>query len=134
MTADQAQRLRRVLNGGLDGPRKVKVLKTPRKWTSTGWQVNPKYSNGLRLLTLIGVGAGSAWAMFDFAGQEEQSDEVVRQAKLIRQESDPLVRKADTIIWLLGPVKTYLSNFIPEEESLNLAIGAMVYKTLVEIE
>lgn len=135
MTADQKNRLKSVLNGwGNPQTRDIKVMKTHLRWTeNAGWHPNPKYRNGLRILALFGA-ATAAWAMFDFSGQQEAWERVTQDAARIKQETQPEVKLADTILWIKGPVSDYLAYFIPSDDIRGVATTVVAYKILAEWE
>jgi hypothetical protein len=88
----QAERLKKVLNGGIDGgDRNIKIGMVERRWVkTTGWIDNPRYKNGIGLLKMLGLAVGvvqhaqTAHAMWAFQDNDPEFGEMLNEARKIR--------------------------------------------------
>jgi hypothetical protein len=129
----QRVRLRNVINGWKPGDRSIKSAMTPRRYTvALQWHANTRYVNGLKLFSIIGI-ATSVWAIFNHVDLEPQFQACVREAVRIQKTTDPVLKKSLAQAWLLGEVKTYISNFIPDDTILTLGLLPAVYVAIDEI-
>jgi Ca2+-binding RTX toxin-like protein len=138
MTADQRDRLKKVLNGGTIGTRQIKVAMAPQRWTNSGgWKANKNYGNGFRLLSLIGFGAAgyaTAHAMFTFDEFDPDFIALVDEAKRIQKMNDPQNKRIFTAAWLETHVKPFLSKFSPDSAPIDFGVKAVQYQIIGQIQ
>lgn len=115
--AGQRDRLKKVLNGGLqNGAREIKVATSPKNFSpSQGFVRNSRYHNGLRFLTILGVGTLStqqAHAMWTFSADDPEFVKMISEARRIRNL--PLAQRQNEItLWLALIVNPYIEKTFP---------------------
>lgn len=90
--AGQAGRLKRVLNGGVDGgARDIRIGMVERRWVkASGWVNNARYDKGIGLLRMLGLAAGvvqsaeTAHAMWAFQDDDPELQALLADAQKVK--------------------------------------------------
>jgi len=142
VSAKQKTKLTRVLNGGdANGPRKIKPALAPKRYSpQSGGQFieNPKYNNGLRLLTFLGVATTSvqqAHAMWSFNAYDPDFENLINEARKIQKLTGG-DKKLATLSWISIDLNQFLTNKFPAlpDSARGLALAGAARKFLGEIE
>lgn len=121
----QAAKLKAVLNGGdPNGPRELKTALASKRYSpkTQSFIPNPRYANAIRILSILGVAAGSlqtAHAVWTFDTHDPEFEELINETRRLRREPGTPIEKGSS--WITGPLQSYLGTRFGNE-----AAAAMV--------
>ncbi len=110
----------------------VKSVRPRRRWSYKHGQFanTPRINNALRLFSVLGI-TGYVGGLLDTEAQAQEMDDILREARKIQSmQRGSQERMLATSLWLLGPVRTYLTRMVPNDSAVNVAIGVGVRKVL----
>jgi hypothetical protein len=137
--AAQKTNLTNVLNGWSQNPtRTIKSAMAPARYKKIGgWEVNKNFGNGIRIFGLLAgstTAIATAHAMWSFDEFDPDFQAMINEARLIRGMTNEVQKKYAVPVWLAGDVKPFLQKFTAGSTAADLAVTALVYKTIGEIE